>query len=80
MPRTAAGQRVHVAALNEIIRLSEFGTDKALAAALEISPGHLTDIKKGRKQPSRDLTRRIAGTLKVNLAALLLDPNDPEAA
>lgn len=67
-------------ALTEIIRLSDFGTDKALADALDISQGHLADIKSGRRQPSRELTRRIASTLKVNVAALLCDPNDRDAA
>jgi len=65
--------RVNPEALRELRLRSGFtGTD--LAEAAGINRAYLSHIEAGRKEPSPEVTRRLAAALKVRLVAILADP------
>ncbi len=49
----------------------------ALAAEVGISQPHLSNIERGRRQASPEVSRRLAQALRVPLLALLADPDPP---
>jgi transcriptional regulator with XRE-family HTH domain len=51
-----------------------------LARTVGSSPGHITDIEHGRRQPSPELLALIAAALKVPVPALLAYPNGGDGA
>lgn len=73
------GMRINPFALTEIRQRSGL-TKSGLARTVDISPGHMSDIESGRRQPSPELTQRIARALKVPLPAILADPCNGTAA
>ncbi len=50
----------------------------SLAHSVGTHRAHLSRVEAGKKQPSRDLVKRIASVLCVPMAALLIDPNIEE--
>jgi transcriptional regulator with XRE-family HTH domain len=65
--------RINGAALRAIRERSGH-TGVQLARAAEINRAYLSHIEAGRKQPSPEVTRRLASALKVPVTAILADP------
>lgn len=55
-------------------------TIKALADAVGMDPNHLSNVEALRRQTNDEVILALAKTLKVELPAILLDPNEaPES-
>ena len=48
----------------------------ALASEVGISQPHLSNIERGRRRASPEVSRRLAAALRVPLLALLADPDE----
>lgn len=57
------------------LKLSRFKRAGDLAKAINVSPAHVSSILTGRRQPSRDLLRRLAEALKLSEDKLLTSCN-----
>lgn len=55
-------------------------TIASLARAVGISPDHLSNIEAGRRNPSPDIGVALAKALKVELPAILADPDPDDEA
>jgi transcriptional regulator with XRE-family HTH domain len=51
----------------------------ALASEVGISQPHLSNIERGHRRASPEVSHRLAVALRVPLLALLADPDDPTA-
>lgn len=71
--------RFHRPAFVEILDRSNYKNRAEFARAVGVSPGTLHDIETGRRSPSDELIRRLAGELKVPLPAILADPEQAVA-
>lgn len=57
------------------LKLSRFKRAGDLAKAINVSPAHMSSLLTGRRQPSRDLLRKLAEALKLSEDKLLTSCN-----
>lgn len=60
------------------VEVLNFGL-REMARLLDIAPAHLTDIEKGRRNPSEELLAPIARAYRVDIASLRAGWSKPEA-
>lgn len=73
MARPTAGRRLHTAAFDELIRLKG-KTCASLSDDLRLSPGHVSDMRSGRRSVSPPVAKRIADALDLTTADAFLWP------
>lgn len=71
--------QLHPQALRAIRERSGL-TITALAVQAGIGQAHLSNLEAGRRQASPEVIKALASALKVELPAILSDPNDRSAA
>ncbi|MCC6968972.1 MAG: helix-turn-helix transcriptional regulator [Phycisphaerales bacterium] len=78
MPPASTPQSVGDSLRHQRISMLGLGL-REMAGILDIAPAHLTDLEKGRRNPSEDLLLRIAKHYRLDIAVLRAGWSKPDA-